>query len=54
MYLLSRDHVNPRVLLVPAPADRVLSGIGGFLDVASLQARRLDFDVEHGTLRWKK
>jgi gag-polyprotein putative aspartyl protease len=51
---LGSTDIDPRVLLVPAPADSVLSGLDGFLGVSSLEARRVDFDFEHGTLRWKK
>jgi predicted aspartyl protease len=51
---LGPTDIDPRVLLVPAPTDNVLSGIGGFFGVASLQARRVGFDFEHGVLYWKK
>jgi hypothetical protein len=49
---LGPTDIDPRVRLVPAPADGVLPGIGGFFGVSSLRARRVDF--EHGVLRWKK
>ena len=51
---LGPTDIDPRVLLVPAPADGVLSEIDGFFGVSSLHARRVDFDFEHGVLRWKK
>jgi predicted aspartyl protease len=51
---LGSTDIDPRALLVPAPADKVLSGIDGFFGVASLRARRVDFDFEHGVLRWKR
>jgi hypothetical protein len=51
---LGSTNIDGRVLLTPAPADTVLPGIAGFFGVSSLKARRIDFDFEHGTLRWQK
>ena len=42
------------VFLVKAPPGRVTQGIDGYLGIAALKARRVDFDFENNTLAWRR
>jgi hypothetical protein len=56
--ILPRTHLRDKdaaveVLLVQAPPDNVLPGIDGLLGLASLRARRVDFDYARRSVAWK-
>jgi hypothetical protein len=51
---LGSTELDRTVFLVRAPSGNVLPGIDGYLGTAALKARRIDFDLERGTLAWKR
>ena len=40
-------------ILIDGPGERILPGLDGYLGVASLHARRVEFDFAKMTLRWR-
>jgi predicted aspartyl protease len=56
--ILPRTHLRDKdadveVLLVQAPPDNILPGVDGLLGLASLRARRVDFDYARHSVAWK-
>jgi hypothetical protein len=51
---LGSTELDRTVFLVKAPSGNILPGIDGYLGTAALKARRLDFDLDKGTLAWKR
>lgn len=51
---LGTTDLNGTVFLVKAPSGNVLPGIDGYLGIAALKARRIDFNFETKTLAWKR
>ena len=51
--VLGTRQTDIRVLLVEAPPDNVLPGIDGLLGMASLKARRINFNYATNSLTWE-
>jgi len=51
---LGTTDLDGTVFLVKAPPDKVLPGIDGYLGIAALKARRIDFNFDTNTLAWKR
>lgn len=50
---LGASEIDMRVLLVKGPPGNVLPGVDGYLGIVSLKARRIEFNFEASTIRWR-